>query len=209
MIITSCLLVIVVVGCGKKNENEYGEEYVAKITEDYANAMKSTLAEAAGGGPAGDDVAFSKSGEKGTRDNPYKIGDKIYVDNIKGYDALKDEIFQLSFCVNKYITPDNYAENGITSTNSDYLELLNASYRLDGNIDSLPYGCVSLIWVSEDMVDGVSHYPQDSNLKDVTSMYTGVDYEWYYLGDSNTKYKYVYLSCNTTDGIRKIYILLE
>lgn len=215
-IIYLVLLIVVFTGCGRKETKEESPlmDEASEITEQYIEHFEDALSDAVGYSPElYKDSDFAKSDKKGTLKNPYTMGEQIYFDDLRGRD-FSEENYIFSFCVDRVITTNEYEKEGITEK---WLygdlppQILRVSYRLDGELDSIDSAeGPNFSFISEDMVEGYYMKMMTTNFEYVDTIYLGFDYD-FYICDYWTlqKQKYLCIDCNTFEGIRKIYVILE
>lgn len=209
------LLVMVMVGCGKKNDTSD----VEKLTQEYRDSITKTLQGVGGpdvpdGAARGDinkdDVEFAKSGEKGTLDNPYSIGDEIHITGIFGSGDLIATNLALDFKVDAIVTPDEYADYGIVPNQSDYIELLRYQYKVSGDIagsvDHYTLPRVGLL--SDKKVEWISSFFTE-DFDPLYTLYADNEYTLWSQGDKDAKYEYAFVRVVTENGQRTIFVKLN
>jgi hypothetical protein len=149
---------------------------------------------------------------KGTRSNPYTIGETIELDDLYHYDITYDKV---SITVVKKFNEEDWT----VSKWSGAYYVLEYNLRIDGNYDdgvSVTSAPISIDVLSDDMVEADFAPVNVSTEENINEFYTGIDYDLYQRGKENINYKYCviryYTKSENVEGLadeHEVYIALD
>lgn len=167
--------------------------------------------------------AAFESDDKGTRSNPYKIGEKIEIADISTvYDMeeYEDIEFGLSFCVDQSYSPDEGIR--LKETRYDTFTAVPAAkitFKLTGNYDDeLTWTNIFSVFVITDEMEThkFSSFEGIDDFSNIRTIYTGEEYTYHVLTAHDTKTnitpvsKYLVLEYrNTNKETHSLYFSLE
>ena len=159
----------------------------------------------------GKEEGYVSSNGKGTRDNPYQLGDKIefkaQLSRYEDYGEPSGIGLDVAITFNESYYDNDvenlFLENDIILSGLEPKQLLNFTVTVDGDYDESIYA-EDLFFVSgltEDLKeDEVGGTLLDDELEGITDIYTGVDYSLYReLGDSGDEDIYKYATITFED----------
>lgn len=135
-----------------------------------------------------------ESDDKGTRSNPYEMGEKIEITGISTvYDIeeYKDIEFGLSFCVDQSYSPDEGIK--LKETRYDTFTAVPAAkitFELTGNHDDeLTWANIFSVFVITDEMEThkFSSFEDIDDFSNIGTIYTGAEYTYYVLTAHDTK----------------------
>lgn len=164
------------------------------------------------------DNANNLINNKGTIDNPYKIGDTVKIDGIYNIynPAKKDISYSINFKINKkYSTSEG---EGIRDKEYDkytYIPVASVTFEIKGDDDSVQYGdLIKLKTLDENLETNISSI-ENENQKQIAEVYIGKEYNYnitrqYEQGKNNANIEYIIIEYrNKNNELQKIYIKLE
>lgn len=143
---------------------------------------------------------------KGSREDPYSVGDTVKVKNAFAYDRNNEKAeYSVQIKIDEVYTSSDWT--------GDNIPVVKVTYRMDGNNDnSVNYGIlpVHLILLDENMEE-TNYNPKSVNdMETLFDFYTGTDYSIYLMGDSYKLYKYLTLTyLDRKDNKKTLYVQLQ